>query len=222
MSLQKVYVDYWQRKDKLAQSVPHFPVLKWWNAEGLSESDKVLFKAIEEKSNLLDIGAGNLRIKKKIINAGFKGTYDTQDIGEEFSYTYNNINEISKKYGAIICLDVIEHLQLAEGLNLIEQLIERLEDGGALVIQTPNAKCIRHPLSWDMSHLHCYNLNDLWSYLSNFNLEVKGYRVVFVAERTSLKNKFLSMIGSYVITRLLGMDYADNIMLIAIKTCSKL
>lgn len=222
MTSQKVYVDYWQRKDKLARSVPHFPVLKWWNIEELSESDKVLFKAIEEKSNLLDIGAGNFRVKKKIINAGFKGTYDTQDIGEEFSYTYNNINEISKKYGAIICLDVIEHLQLAEGLNLIEQLIERLEDGGVLVIQTPNARCIRHPLSWDMSHLHCYNLNDLWSYLSNFNLEVKGYRVVFVAEQTSLKNKFLSMIGSYVITRLLGMDYADNIMLIAIKTCSEL
>src|SRR5262249_55469439 len=106
---------------------------------------------------------------------------------------------------------------LEEGLALIHNLIELLSPRGVLVIQTPNAACVRHPLSWDMTHLHCYKIADLWAYLTHFGLDVKGFRVVFGPPSRSPIAYIRFLAGAYITTRLLGCDYADNILLIAHK-----
>ena len=157
----------------------------------------------------------------KFQQASYSGKYHTQDIGEEFTYTYKSLDEIKHKYAVILCLDVIEHLQLLEGLTLIHRLVNLLETGGIIVIQTPNARCIRNPLSWDMTHLHCYNINDLWSYLTCMELQVEGYRVVFGAKKRSWTQQISNLLSSYIITRFMGLDYADNIVLIATKLTVK-
>lgn len=217
MNKDLVYLNYWKRKELLKSGVPTFPLLKWWSSEDISEVEKVMLSKIKERDTLLDVGAGDLRTMRKFQQAGYSGKYHTQDIGEEFKYTYRTLHDISKPYAAILCLDVIEHLQLSEGLELIHRLVNLLEIGGVLVIQTPNSRCIRNPLSSDMTHLHCYNLQDLWSYLTCMGLQVEGYRVVFYSERRSGTQNFFSLVSRYIITQLLGLDYADNIVLIASK-----
>ena len=82
-------------------------------------------------------------------------------------------------------------------------------------METPNSRCVRNPLGWDMTHLHCYNAQDLWAYLSQLDLDVRGYRVVF---NQPTKNPFKTLrfaASTFVISRILGTDYADNILLIA-------
>lgn len=81
-------------------------------------------------------------------------------------------------------------------------------------MQTPNARCIRHPLGWDMTHVHSYNAPDLWAWFTARGLECNGYRVRF-GEPESGFAKLRAMCSSWMITRLLGADYADNIALIA-------
>jgi len=115
-------------------------------------------------------------------------------------------------------LDVIEHLLLPDGLALVHKLINLLEIGGFLVLQTPNARCVRNPLISDMTHLHCYNLADLWAYLTALDMKVDGYRVVFGNKSQSWLQRFADILPKYIITRILGLDYADNIMMLAFRT----
>ncbi len=211
------YQNYWKRKQLLNSSLPAFPVLRWWSDEGLAGSERTIFEAVKSSSSLLDFGAGDLRVMKKLQAAGFKGEYHTQDIGTEYVYTYQDLSQIHRKYGAVVCLDVVEHLPLEGGLGLIDSLIDLLETGGILVLQTPNARCVRNPLANDMTHLHAYSVSDLWAYLTCKNLDVKGYRVDFLPKRPTIGARIKDFLSKLVITRLLGCDYAENILLIGSK-----
>jgi hypothetical protein len=217
MNTEILYRDYWRRKQLLANSVPPFPLRRWWPSAGLCDVEQVCFDAIRGAAELLDVGAGDLRVQRKFQAAGFKGRYDTLDIGGEFSYTYHDLEEVHDSYDAILCFDVIEHLPLDEGLGLLEGMANRLRPGGTLIVQTPNARCIRHPLSTDMTHRQVYNGGDLWSFLTCLGLTVQGFRVVFGRPRFFLWRLLTELPSRYFITRVLGCDYADNLLMLARK-----
>jgi hypothetical protein len=211
------YENYWQKK-ALRERAPAFAVKRWWPSPGLSETEALYLDAVSGAKSLLDIGAGDLTLKKKLTAAGFKGEYRTQDVGHEAAYDYRDLGAIDRRFDAVLCLDVIEHLPLADGLALLDRAVALLEPGGVLVLQTPNARCVRHPLSWDMTHLHCYNLPDLWAHVGTLGLEATGYRIVLErGPSKGLLERVNAFFARFVITRLLGADYADNIALIARK-----
>jgi hypothetical protein len=212
-----IYDSYWRRKHALSQPVPAFPVKRWWRSEGLSEIERIYFEVVKRSPSLLDVGAGDLSIKRKFKSAGYGGEYHTLDPGGEYTQTYKDLAEVSRTYPAILCMDVIEHLPLQQGLQMLTRLNELLEPGGVMVVQTPNARCIRYPASWDMTHLHAYNAHDLWAYLSGLGLTVEGYRIVFGSERPSIGERIRGLAGAFVASRLLGCDYADNIAMVARK-----
>ena len=209
------YSNYWERKRLLRNAVPHFPVLRWWPSDTLCELEKHYFAAVKSSARLLDVGAGDLRVMRKLQSAGFRGEYHTQDVGGEYKYTYTDLSAVDSRYDAILCMDVIEHLPLEPGLELIQRLLSLLEPGGVLILQTPNGKCVRNPLAWDMTHLHMYNLNDLWAYLTVAGLVVSGYRVQFVREHRSFRDRLWGAASAFVASWLLHGDYADNIAVFA-------
>lgn len=209
------YETYWQRKELLRKSWPSFPVRRWWETGGLCDIERVYFDAVRNSSSLLDVGAGDLRVMKKLQAAGYRGEYHTQDIGEEGRYTYRDLAEVKRPYGAILCLDVLEHLSLVEGLTLVRRALELIEPGGTLVLQTPNAAYLPDPRSWDMTHVHVYNLPDLWAFLRCDGLEVEGYRVVLGEERPAPIVALRSAITAYVKRKILGCDFANNIAIVA-------
>lgn len=218
MNTDLVYLNYWKRKELMRTCLPKFPLVHYWQSDSLNEAEEIIFSQIKDQPSILDVGAGDLRVKSKLIKSGYQGEYHTQDVGREYKYTYTDIDLIERKYSAILCLDVIEHLHLPDGLLLIHKLTNLLETNGILVLQTPNARCVRSPLISDMTHLHCYNLTDLWAYLTALSLDVSGYRVVFGNKPKSWLQKLGILFPKYIITKVLGLDYADNIMAIARKT----
>lgn len=195
--------------------------MRWWSTDGLSQIDALYFDAVKNAASLLDVGAGDLRIQRKFETAGFTGLYETVDPGGEHQHTYISLESVVRKYEAIICLDVIEHMLLREGLDLLQRMTALLTPGGVLIVQTPNARCIRNPLGWDMTHLHCYNASDLWSYLTHLGYSVTGYRIEFARPKLSLITSIKSFVSKAIITQLLGCDYADNIALIARKSVAR-
>ena len=208
------YRNYWARKQLLEDRPPCFPVLRYWRSSGLSQVEQVYYNAVHQAGRLLDYGAGDLTVMRKLRQAGYAGEYHTLDIGDEYAYTYSDLSQVTETYDAILCLDVIEHLSLQDGLTLLSRLAGLLSPGGRLVLQTPNARCVRQPLAWDMTHLHCYNLGDLWAYLECLELDCCGYRVIFRESRTSWWEKLRFVLCAFVVTRICGSDYADNIALI--------
>ncbi|HEY2804720.1 MAG TPA: methyltransferase domain-containing protein [Gemmatimonadales bacterium] len=207
---------YWRRK-QLLEAPPRFPVRRWWDGEALCDIERVYLAAIGAARTLLDVGAGDLRIRRRFQAAGFRGVYHTQDIGGEFNYDYASLEEVKQSYDAILCLDVVEHIGLAGGLALLGRLIDLLTPGGVLIVQTPNARCIRHPSGWDMTHVHAYNAPDLWAWLTAQGLACDGFRVRFGRPARAPHTVLLESLSAFVVTRLLGADYADNIALIARK-----
>lgn len=175
------------------------------------------FDATRGASALLDVGAGDLRIMRKFQRAGYRGIYDTHDVGTEGTYTYRDLDQIQKRYGAILCLDVIEHLPLQEGLSMVRKMISLLEPGGAVVIQTPNAAYIPDPRSWDMTHLHTYSAGDLWAYLKCEGLDAEIYRVALRDPKPGPVVAARLKITDYVKRKILGCDFANNIAAIARK-----
>ncbi len=209
------YENYWRRKQLLAGSVPDFPVKRWWTTEHLCEVEQILFDTVLRAPELLDFGAGDLRIMKKLKIAGFSGEYHTLDISPEYEYTYRDIEQVDRRYGAILCLDVLEHMPLEAGLGLLRRLVDRLADQGTLIVQTPNARCINNPMAWDMTHVQCYSITDLWAYLSAMDLHVEGYRVCMVPPAPTISEGIRHHLKRWAVTRVLGCDYADNIVVIA-------
>jgi hypothetical protein len=209
------YDTYWRRKELLRRGWPAFPVLRWWEADGLCDIERVYFDAVRNAPSVLDVGAGDLRVMRKFLAAGYRGEYHTQDIGTEGTYTYSDLGEVVRRYGAILCLDVLEHLSLSDGLNLLRRMIALLAPGGSLVLQTANAAYIPGPLSWDMTHIHVYNLPDLWAFLTCEGLEVEGYRIVLGERRSGPVTTARLAITAYVKRKILGCDFANNIAVVA-------
>jgi len=199
----------------LKRGHPAFPIKRWWATDGLCDIERIYFDAVRNAANLLDIGAGDLRVMRKLQKAGYSGVYHTQDIGPEGQYTYRSLDEVTRRYGAIVCLDVLEHLPLADGLSLVDRMIALLDPGGALVIQTPNAAYLPDPRSWDMTHVHLYNLPDLHAFLVCEGLEADGYRVVLEDGRPGFLRGAKRGVSSYVKSKILGCDYANNIAIVA-------
>jgi 2-polyprenyl-3-methyl-5-hydroxy-6-metoxy-1,4-benzoquinol methylase len=215
-STDPAYDTYWQRKQlHLADPRREFPIRRWWSTDGLCDIEQVYFDAVRGARSLLDVGAGDLRVMRKLQRAGFQGEYHTQDIGEEGTYTYRDLSEVKRPYGAILCLDVIEHLSLQDGLTLLRDSIRLLEPGGALVVQTPNAAYIQDPLSWDMTHVHVYNVHDLWAWFTCEGLTAEGYRVMAAERGAGAVTKIKTRITSYVKRKILGADFANNIAVVA-------
>jgi hypothetical protein len=205
------------RKKLLRQGTPRFPVRRWWETDHLCEIEQIYFDAIRTSPSVLDVGAGDLRIMGKLQRAGYAGEYHTQDVGTEGVYTYRDLEEIRRPYGAILCLDVIEHLTLRDGLTLIRKMISLLREGGVLVLQTPNASYVPDPRSWDMTHVQTYNPGDLWAFLTCEGLETTAYRVVLRDRDPGPIASTRMAITAYVKRRVLGCDYANNIAVIARK-----
>ncbi len=209
------YERYWERKQALAASPQHFALKRWWRSKDLSEIESCYFEAIKNRSSVLDVGAGDLRVRDKLVRAGFHGLYHTMDIGAEYEHTYHTLDDVSRTYSAIICLDVIEHMTLSEGLGMLSRFVELLDKDGVIIVQTPNGKCIRNPMGWDMTHLHIYNLPDLWAHFKSYGFDVTGHRVWFTDQYPSSISRFKMLLNRLVVTRIIGSDYADNIAIIA-------
>mgnify|MGYP003393092840 CR=1 FL=1 len=212
------YRNYWQRKFLVNREKPPFPITKYWDNEIMSPAELLIFNKVKNCGSLLDFGAGDFRVKNKMLKAGFTGRYFTLDIGHEYQYDFNDLSECQQKFDGILLIDVLEHLDLESGLQLLLKLQQQLSSQGVLIIQTPNAKCLRSPLGTDMTHMQIYNLNDLWAYLSAEGFTCSGYRVVFEIPGTHFLRRCFNWFSHAIISRVLGCDYAENILLIAQKS----
>ena len=208
-----IYKNYWQRKKILSTDRVHFPLISWFNDKKLCPLDELFLEQIKKGHSVLDIGAGDMYLKKKLQENGYSGSYETMDVGTEFEYTYSSLKDINDQYDHILLIGVLEHLPLPMGLEYLMDILNLLKPKGQLILQVPNARCIRDPLGWDMTHVHNYNGKDLYAYTKSLGYEPKGFRVEMISKNQSLVKKIQSFFSRFLITKLIGADYADGIVL---------
>lgn len=158
----------------------------------LSRKDESYFKEITKKftlgenTNILEIGFGNgsfLKFGKKY-NCKIAGieiipelVTRAKDNGYE---AYTDLDEISveRKFDLIVMFDVLEHIQQNEIVEFLIKINNLLNDGGVLLLRTPNGSS---PFGLTNQHgdiTHCTVVTppklDFWAQNTGFNLDLVG------------------------------------------------
>jgi hypothetical protein len=218
MALGQHYHRYWRRMELRAQAEGYrAPCLRWYHGEALNPAERVVFDRVRAAGRLLDFGAGDLRLKRKFLAAGFAGRYESLDVSEEFLHEYRDLAQVQGTFGAILCLEVIEHLPLTAFDAVVGRLCELLEPGGVLVLSTPNPLCVVPMWARDSGHIQQYPLHDLIAALLARDLAVEPFRVRFVPARPTLSQR-LRLLSQRALCYLLAVDYADGLLVIGTRT----
>lgn len=163
--------------------------------------------------DLLEVGAGDRGLSGKM--QGYWGDYQYRscDIDDTFEHDFVSVDEVEGEFDVICAFEMIEHVTLEEAHRIISRLYQHVRPGGALVLTTPN---IFYPPVYmrDATHVtpFCYDeLGGLVS-LCGFNVD-SIYRLYHDSVIKKLLRRFLF----YPLFRLLGIDFAKQIIVVARK-----
>lgn len=217
--MKKIFDNYWKHiETKKMTGNMRRPVLRWFPSEAFNEVENILFRRFKECKRILDIGAGDNTLKKKFIKYGYQGKYETFDVSKEFKQDYYLLEDIKGYYDGIIVLEVIEHLDLEHFFELFGKIDDMILGGAILAISTPNPACISSMWAMDFTHIQQYPLHDLLAVLINEGYECEAYRVLLGSkERVSLYDRFRYLLKKIITTKILGVDYAEGLLVIAKK-----
>lgn len=215
----ETFGEYWaHKKARVATPPPRKPVLRWWDSTlpgSLNDVDRLFLGKFRSCRRILDFGSGDNRLKAKFLEHSYSGEFRTFDLSREFAHDYHSLDEITGPFDCIFVLEVIEHMELADFYETLEVVTKLLAPDGTLVISTPNPACIYPMWAGDMTHVQQYPLSDLLAVFMRRGFDVEGHRVVMTQERLSPISRLRLLLKKAVTTRILGVDYAEGIIVIA-------
>lgn len=161
---------------------------------------------------LLDVGAHDRNLEAFMRQAGMQAVYRSYDPDRTLPHDYHSLDEIRETFDVIVVFEVIEHLSVAEVIDLAARLRGLLKEGGSLLISTPN---VFHPtIFWrDCTHRTGFRYNEVVGILQSMGYG--GFEVYRVA-RMSLKDRITIFFYKPLI-KLLNMDFAGRILVVARK-----
>jgi SAM-dependent methyltransferase len=125
---------------------------------------------------------------------------------------FRSLDEVEGTFGLALLLEVIEHLSLAESIDLLRGIHDRLEPGGALIVSTPNVFCPGRFLR-DATHVTPFAYDELGGVLLLAGFEVESlFRVVPGHLFRRIGKTLISPLG-----RALGIDHAPSIAAVALR-----
>jgi SAM-dependent methyltransferase len=172
-----------------------------------------MLKYIKDGDRILDIGASSRDLEPRIKKHRPQVVYKSMDIDREVVHDYHSLDEIEERFNVIFLFEVIEHLDLEEGVDLFKKIHSLLEQGGVLILSTPNT--FNPGRFWrDATHRVAYCYDELGGLLLSQNFKIRGmYRTYNDAfHRYLLRVYVMSSLHRY-----LGIDFARSILVVAEK-----
>lgn len=213
-----VFDAYWKHRaaKEAAAKLPR-PVLRSFEAFAFDETETLYWRNCHSCGRILDIGAGDNRVRRKFLEHGYAGKYETYDVSREFEHDYYSLDDVSGSYDAILLLEVVEHMPLEQFSALMKRVEEHLSEGGVIVVSTPNPACINSMWAGDMTHVQQYPLNDLLAFFISRGFSCEGYRVLYTSARLGLGERLRLFLKKIIVTKIIGADYADGLIVVARK-----
>lgn len=198
---------YRKRKEISAKfgSIWHIPIRKRYHT--------VLLPLGGKGVRLLEIGAGDRRLNNLLTRNWGELNYRSCDVDQNYPHDFRNINLAVGEYDIICAFELIEHLGIKDSRELLEKSFQLLVPGGIIVLTTPN---IYYPPGFlrDVTHITPWCYDELGGMLS-----LAGFNVTHIYRlyNDSLLKKFAKRIVFYFLFRLLGIDFAKQIIVVAEK-----
>lgn len=186
-----------------------------------SDSFNVIEKIVNkyDQPEILDVGGGHRKLNNMIESFNISYNYKSVDKSKNVKHDYQDINDIKKsKFDIIFMFELIEHLSFQDGLSYLSKVFDLLKNNGVFIISTPNAHHINQLWKSNVTHIQQYPGSDLCAILRmiGFSDDIKMYRSFIKSRKTGLK-KYIKFKLHVLITKILGVDYAHGIMVIAKK-----
>ena len=205
--------DLFKHRDTIHQRYPNI-----WSVAILRKRFPLMLRHIQDGEKVLDIGASDRTLEGRLKKHYPDLIYQSMDIDREKVHDYYSLEDIPETFDVIFLFEVIEHLELEEGMKMLEKIYGLLNDGGRLILTTPN---IFNPSRFwrDATHRQAYCYDELGGLLLAHGFEVKEmYRTY-----SDALHRFLFRL--YVMAplhRYLGIDFAKSILIVAVKGKEKL
>jgi len=197
-----------EHRDKIHQRYPDI-----WDLKILRKRFPLMVKTIRDREKVLDIGASNRNIEARLKHHFPKLIYKSMDIDREQFHDYYSLEEIEESFDVVFLFEVIEHLELEEGIRLLKKVYDLLNAGGRLILTTPNV--FNPSRFWrDATHKVAYCYDELAGILLVHRFQIRAmYR--------TYSDAFLRyLLRVYVMApfhRYLGIDFAKSILIVAEK-----
>jgi SAM-dependent methyltransferase len=196
-------------RDQIHQRYP-----KIWNLKLVKRPSWLLKKFLRPGMRILDVGASDKRMEKRVKDVYPDIRYKSMDIDPTIPHDYYSLNDIDKRFDLIILFEVVKHLELEKGLAMLGRLRELLVEGGRLIISTPN---IYHPntFSTTTTHKTAYRYDELGGIVFSQGFEVLG---IYRSFHASALKYLLRLSLFYPLHRILNVDFAESIVILAQKS----
>ena len=162
--------------------------------------------------SLLEVGAGDRKLAEKMSGYWGRFSYCSCDIDRTFDHDFASVDDVEGLFDIICAFEVIEHLGLEEAASMLIKLRLHLKPKGLLLLSTPN---IFYPPAFmrDATHVTPFCYDELGGLVS-----MMGYRVqsIYRLYHDPLLKKFVRRVLMYSFFRILGIDFAKQVVLVAV------
>ena len=182
-----------------------------WDLKLIKRPSWLVKKHLKPGIHILDVGSSDRRMGKRVKDVYPDILYKSMDIDRTVPHDYYSFDEIEDQFDLIILFEVIEHLELEQGLEMLGRLRELLAHGGRLIISTPN---IFNPSRFwiDATHKIAYSYAELGALVLSQRLELLGIYRTFHA---SFLKYLFRLTLFYPLHRILNVDFAKSVVVLA-------
>ncbi len=182
-----------------------------WGLKILRKRFPLMLRNIRDGEKILDIGASNRNLEGRLKRHYPNLIYKSMDVDREQSHDFYSLDEIQETFDVVFLFEVIEHLDLEEGVRLLKKVYDLLNEGGRLILTTPNV--FNPSRFWrDATHQVAYCYDELGGLLLAQGFHIKAmYRTYSDAFHRYLFRLYVMA----PLHRYLGVDFAKSILVIA-------
>jgi len=161
---------------------------------------------------VLDLGAGD-RFVETVCRDMHGIDYRSMDPDRSGFHDYYSTGDIAERFDMVLLLDVIEHLTLDKGAELLHKCGPLMNPGGTLVVTIPNNN---HPTAYagDCTHITSYRYHEIGALLLLCGF--KDIKIFRVSAREKFKDRLLSFLFRRVM-KFMDVDFATGILVTAKK-----
>ena len=184
-----------------------------WDLKLVRKRPPYISSHIKDGESVLEIGASNRRLEKRLKAFHPQLRYKSMDTDPSYSHDYSSFEEIRETFDVVLLFEVIEHIDLKSGGEMVAKIYQILNPGGRVILSTPN---IYTPGQYwkGVDHLTAYHYEELGAVFLS-----QGFHIVDI--RRVYNDPFVQYVMKvYLLTplfRFLNIDFTKSILLVARK-----
>lgn len=202
----------WSEQLRLREKV-HQQYPEIWDLKIVKKRLPIILRYLKDGEKVLEIGASDRGLEVRVKKYYPHAIYKSMDIDPSYPHDYSSFEDIRDTFDMVFLFEVIEHLDLNEGREMVRNIYQVLNSGGRVIMTTPN---IYTPGRYwkDVTHRTAYHYEELGGLVLWQHFELVEICRLFNESTINF------LMRTYLLSplfRFLGIDFTKSILLVARK-----